>query len=225
MHIDNVIFLILSKNAYTKFSARPQFFSNCRTDGRGVCFMRSGCRTSAVRLSFRIGVRTGGPIAQFQRRNCSILPVEVISLSGVRSFGICSAMDICRNSGSTHGYCDLAGALHCRNRRYFCKLRFLLSRCHGKQSFLPFIIRLATHSLFFTPCQHTQPTVSALRDSLCPQRQLILLIQSLQISCHNRVSRRVYATRVYSPLLYGGILSYYSVFSKSPLDLTLTLHS
>jgi len=28
----------------------------------------------------------GGPIAQFQRRNCSILPVEVISLSGVRSF-------------------------------------------------------------------------------------------------------------------------------------------
>ena len=58
-----------------------------------------------------------------------------------------------------------------------------------------------------------------------PQGQFVLTVGRLQIIAHENtpVSRIVYATAIYYPLLYGSIVSHRRAHCKSPLVLTLTL--
>ena len=59
MHIDNVIFLILSKNAYTKFSAGPfnlsEFF--CQLPAISALFQSQEQRDVACKVAFCFAVR------------------------------------------------------------------------------------------------------------------------------------------------------------------------
>lgn len=63
------------------------------------------------------------------------------------------------------------------------------------------------------------------RLSLSAQNQFILFVERLQFLFHENtsISRIVYETRIYYPLLCGGIFSCYWIARKSVLALTLAL--
>ena len=84
---------------------------------------------------------------------------------------------------------------------------------------------MLTDPVFLTPDLDVLTTASALRDPPGPQGQFVLLVYCLQFSTHKNtpVSRIVYASRIYYPLLYGSIVSYRRAHRKSPLVLTLTV--
>lgn len=121
---------------------------------------------------------------------------------------------------------DLASAVQRHDRSNLCKLQRLLCFSHCKYLLLPFVVRLLTDTVFFAPSLYTQSAVSARRDPLCPQGQLLLPIQLLQFCTHNKntpVPRIVHESRVYYPLLYESIVSLYLAALKSPLALTVTV--
>ena len=65
-------------------------------------------------------------------------------------------MDVCCNSSSmdTNGY--LATVIAGHNRRYLCKLQFLLCLCHGEYLLLPFVICLFADTVFFAPATESE---------------------------------------------------------------------
>ena len=135
-------------------------------------------------------------------------------------------MNICGNTC----HMDCNGHRNCLMARYnwcnFGKLSLMLGFGQRKHPLLPFVIGLFTHAIFFTPAFHSQSAIPAFRDPPGPHSQLVLLIQLLQFSTHNKntpISRIVHASRVYYPLLYESIVSLYLSALKPLLALTVTL--
>ena len=104
------------------------------------------------------------------------------------------------------------------------KPSFLLLPCHFKQPLLPSVICLLTNAAFLAPVFYRPPTAPACFDPFCPQRQFILFVECLQLSCHKNtpVSRIVSASCIYYLLLYGSIVTYRECRCKSRGGLTLT---
>ena len=69
-------------------------------------------------------------------------------------------MDICCDSAGMDAKGYLTAPIAGYNRRYFCKLQFLLCLRHGKYLLLPFVVGLLAHTVFFAPALYIQATVS-----------------------------------------------------------------
>ena len=91
---------------------------------------------------------------------------------------------------------------------------------------IPFVVGLLADAILPAPYLYSHPTVTTLRDPPSPQGQFVLLVYCLQFSTHENtpVSRIVYTSRIYYPLLYGSIVSHRQAYRKPLFGFTLTIH-